>query len=154
MTTVIQDCKTLSPLDVGNPWYHQCFGWRPLPAQFNVTVGPFVDAGGNTCYMTDKSQRTGLLVRQSPCNFIWAPNFSYNGPGISLYVDENTTPLSHHVNQNAAELFTWRVQNEVMRTSASCTQTGPPESGTVRVDFYGVISDDYCQAPYHIWYEG
>lgn len=151
MSADVYDCKTLSPQEVGAPYYHQCFGWRPLPNAFNVTVGPFTDQPGKTCYMADKSQRTGTLVRQSVCNFIWEPSFSYQGPGIALYVDQNTVPLSQQVNQNAAGLFTWKVNNEIARTSAGCSQTGQPHIGAVTFEIVGEIGDDFCKAPYRIW---
>jgi len=43
MTSQVYDCKTLSPLDPGTPYYHQCFGFGQLPNAFNFEAGPFTN---------------------------------------------------------------------------------------------------------------
>lgn len=157
LTTEAIDCKTTVSGEPGTPYYHPCFEFKKLPDSFEFEAGPLSPAVGSTeCPRQDKGPFRGQLVRQSPCGFVWASNTPSWGFGMVACDKDGTgnrPPLSHTVNQDSAGMATfWRVIGESHRDAASCTFN--PATGRTIFEIRGVWSDDVCQGPFRIWFEG
>ncbi len=158
MTSQVYDCKTLSPLDPGTPYYHQCFGFGQLPNAFNFEAGPFTNVmpppypPNIECPLINKNQRTGQLVRENVCEF----NYSWSDGdfGIILSVNENQVPLSTKINQTNADLADWRVGGTLLEYTKTASCSMNMSTGIVTFEMVGIIRSDVCQAPFRIWFLG
>ena len=147
MSETRQDCADVYPSDPGKPWYNQCWGFRQLPETINFEVGGF---GGTFC--PPAGSYSGVMTRMGPCSFVY--EWHNNDFGIALYMNENTPPLSDHIDQSGTDLLKWRVGGTMSETSktAYCVMTNPP-MGKVRLEIAGTIANDVCSGNFRIWVE-
>lgn len=168
MSSQIYDCKTLSPLDPGTPYYHECFGFFQLPRFLRFEAGPFENSSVNVppdlpCNLINKQKRTGLLERTSDTgDQADACSFTYGwGDGeltMLLAVNENKVPLTTKQTLSGSELLKWRVLAGGssggmvgVHSSAYCTFNMSANSATLTIQ--GQLMGELCKGPFSIWFD-
>jgi hypothetical protein len=135
MTTILTNCKETHAPGVYSPVFHQCWGKKALPSNFQIEWGPFTanDPNANPPPSCVGPKVTGTMARVDPCEFVW---------GFTI------PPVSNQINQ--ATLPGWYVSNSD-NVSGSCSQAA---NGVTTFRIEGTWSNGICTAPFVITYEG
>lgn len=156
MSSQIYDCKTLSPLDPGAPYYHECFGFFQLPTVFSFEAGPFTNTKTNIppdlpCNLISKAKRTGVLAREGPCSFQYS--WSDGDFGIFLVINDNTVPITTKLSLVLADMTKWRIGGTGIgtKTVSYCNVSLNP--GSVVLEISGQIIGELCTGPFRIWFD-
>lgn len=140
------NCREIHAPGTYAPVYHQCWGKKTLPNNFQIEWGPFtaVDPNASPVPSCVGPKVTGTMARTSPCDFAWG--FSNGDLGIILSTG-GVPPVSSQINQ--ATLPGWYVSNSTGVTG-SCSQT----NGVTTFTISGTWSNGLCSAPFTITYQG
>ena len=147
MTTTLTNCKETHAPGVYAPVFHQCWGKKALPSNFQIEWGPFTanDPNANPPPSCVGSKVTGTMARTGPCDFVWGYTRGLDGILLST---GGVPPVSTQTNQ--ATLPGLYVSNAT-NVSGSCSQA-PNGVTTFRIE--GTWSNGICTAPFVITYEG